>query len=315
MKNGLEERKIEINFGKYKIVFEKESFYDSMFEDGRDKLTIKYLKQVRYGNSTVQQQLLTRIYERGFNNGVITNEFEQEYTYGLRNFIPVCNNQDKYAYFTNDSISYGINEITKKGHCKFFNGICFEGVPLANHLPFQFDIVDYPNLSDEKINSAMVFKGKTYDGLKYEIEIIKTDEEININYIAKQPIESDTYYIETKTVLDKQFRLPLLSKGKITFYELNNVIIFLENKIEKNDFLVIVLEELTNFRNKVALKRGMMSEKTDSLSPKFLIDVPLEEIEKMVNSNKEEYFMLVEEQFKSMTNDKNDLEGKKLILK
>ena len=115
-KSNLKEERVFFNLGEYSVVLEKESFYDSMFSKGRDKFIFRYLKRVEYDNKKVQQLLLTRIYERGLAEQNIINEFEQEYTYGFRCFIPRNNSIDKYIYFDGNNISYGINEIIKKEH-------------------------------------------------------------------------------------------------------------------------------------------------------------------------------------------------------
>lgn len=314
-KSNLNEEKLIFNLGEYKIILEKESIHDTMFSCGRDKLVLRYLKNVRYGSNKVEQQLLTKIYERGLKNDTITSEFEQEYTYGLRCFIPRHDIQDKYIYFSNNTINYGINELIKKESVRFFNGICFEGKPVFNYLPFYFDIFDYPELAEKNVNSAIAFKGKTLDGINHNLEIIKDDNKISIKYKSRKPIESDKYYIETQEVEDKEFNLPILSKGNITIDELSNIILLIQTKLKDNSFLSTSLEELNIFNSKLSIKKGIIKESLDPLSPKVLIDKPLEEIEKLINSNKNEYFKLAQEQFETMTNAKNSLEGKILRLK
>ena len=173
---------------------------------------------------------------------------------------------------------------------------------------------DYINLVNKNISSAIVFKGKTSDGISHELEITKTDDEISITYTSSKTIKSDKYYIETKIVDDKKINLPILSKGNITIEELNNVILLTQSKLN-NEFISLSLEELNNFNNKLSIKKGIINEQLDPLSPKILIDKPLDEIEKIVNSNKDEYFKLAQEQFETMTNSKNSLEGKTLRLK
>ncbi len=314
-KSNFKKNKLIFNLGEYKIILEKESIYDSNFLCGRHKIIFRYLKNVRYGNNKVEQQLLTKIYERNFKKEKMINEFEEEYTYGSRCFIPRHDSQDKYVYFSNNTVNYGINEIIKKDLFRFFNGICFEGKPVFNYLPFCFDMYDYLNLANKNVNSAIVFKGKTLDEISHNLEIIKDDNKISINYKSKKPIESNKYYIETQVVEDKEFNLPILSKGNITIDELSNIILLIQNKLKDNAFLSTSLEELNNFVNKLSIKKGIIKESLNPLSPKVLIDKPLEEIEKIINSNKNEYFKLAQEQFETMTNSKNSLEGKTLRLK
>ena len=313
-KSNFKKNKVIFNLGEYKIILEKESVYDSKFNNGRHKMIFRYLKNARHGNNKVEQQLLTKIYEVDFKKNEKIMEYEQEYTYGLRSFIPCCDSQDKYVYFSNNTINYGINEIIKKDSFKFFNGICFEGKPVFNYLPFCFDMYDYINLANKNISSAIAFKGKTLDGISHELEITKTDYEISIMYISRKPIKSDKYCIETEIVDDKKINLPILSKGNITIEELNNVKLLIQSKLN-NDFISLSLEELNNFNNKLSIKKGIINEPLDPLSPKILIDKPLDEIEKIINSNKAEYFKLAQEQFETMTNSRNSLEGKTLRLK
>lgn len=313
-KSNLEKDKVIFNLGEYKIILEKKSVYDSKFNNCKQKMIFKYLKNDRNGNNKLKQQLLTKIYEVDFKKNEKIMEYEQEYAYGSRSFIPCCDSQDKYVYFSNNTISYGINEIRKNDSFKFFNGICFEGKPEFDFLPSGFNMYDYINLINKDISSAINFKGKTLDGIGHELEIIKTDNEISIMYISKKPIKSDKYYIETKIVDDKKISLPILSKGNITIEELNNVILLIQSKFN-NEFISLSLEELNNFNNKLSIKKGIINEPLDPLSPKFLIDKPLDEIEKIINSNKTEYFKLAQQQFETMTNSRNSLEGKTLRLK
>ena len=313
-KSNFKKNKVIFNLGEYKIILEKESTYDSNFSNGRHKMIFRYLKNARHGNNKVEQQLLTKIYEANFKEDKKIMEYEQEYTYGLRSFIPCCDSQDKYVYFSNNTINYGINEIIKKDPSKVFNDICFEGKSVFNYLPVCFVMYDYINLVNKNISSAIVFKGKTSDGISHELEITKTDDEISITYTSSKTIKSDKYYIETKIVDDKKINLPILSKGNITIEELNNVILLTQSKLN-NEFISLSLEELNNFNNKLSIKKGIINEQLDPLSPKILIDKPLDEIEKIVNSNKDEYFKLAQEQFETMTNSKNSLEGKTLRLK
>lgn len=175
-------------------------------------------------------------------------------------------------------------------------------------------IMEYEQEYTYGLRSLIVFKGKTSDGISHELEITKTDDEISITYTSSKTIKSDKYYIETKIVDDKKINLPILSKGNITIEELNNVILLIQSKLN-NEFILLSLEELNNFNNKLSIKKGIINEQLDPLSPKILIDKPLEEIEKIVNSNKNEYFKLAQEQFETMTNSRNSLEGKTLRLK
>ena len=65
--------------------------------------------------------------------------------------------------------------------------------------------------------------------------------------------------------------------------------------------MTIALEEIEIFKNKIAQKKGLVKEELTLLSPKLLIDKPLDEIKSLIEESKEDYFDLVKEQFEMIT--------------
>lgn len=303
MKKVLNQDTLTFRLGQYKIELEKETVYDSIAMPKKDKFVVTYSKFIKNGNQRVEQKLMTKVYVRIFKKGKKIKEFANTYTY--RSFCQ--KNVDKYTYIDRNCITYGINEIVKRDSCKFFNGICFEGKPNFEYLPFGYDMLDYIELIEPNIQSSISFKGKTINGLSYVLEIIKNNSEIKIKYVSRKPIESSTYYIDTSIEENKEFALPILAEGNITIEELNAIIPIIE-QLGDNEFVAIAFEEINNFYNKLTIKKGLVKEIVDPLSPKILIDKPLEQIEMIINNRKNEYFKLIQEQFENITNPNSELE-------
>ena len=89
------------------------------------------------------------------------------------------------------------------------------------------------------------------------------------------------------------------NKFILTLFLTNNRLVLLKNINKELEFNAFLASNLVNI--------------PENLEVAFAIN--LDEIEKIVNSNKDEYFKLAQEQFETMTNSKNSLEGKTLRLK
>lgn len=293
--------KMTITEGEYELVFERE-FPNSlnMFHSSRDgvKMAVRYVQNVNYDGRIVKQPLFNRIYKNKYKNLSCRDSFEQTYTYGEQNFIKREATLDKYTYIRNDSVIYGINELEQKGICHFLYGVCFENakIPIDHYFPMNMYKKDYPSLDEDTTISAMLFIATTADDVRHKMEIYKKEDSINIRYY------SEKYYPEIMPVATEELILPNVSAEKISSNEIENILSLLQEKIEDSLIFNIIKRELTTFATKIDNRKRLVQEELDPLSPKLLIDKSFDEINTLINENKNAYFSLIAEQFRNAVN-------------
>lgn len=277
--------------GNYDLIFEREN-------SNRCAVTtkVRYLQNINRNGRNVKQPLLNKIYRNSE-----TSSFEQTYTYGLRNFIRLYDNQDKYTYTNYNGVIYGINELEQKDKCKYLRGICFEStnIPKTNYLPLGMDIKNYPLLNATDVNSAMIFKFGTGFGRHYSLQAYKSEDKIKVMYSSTEYQSKED---DGGTIVNKEYYLPNLSNGTISNEEIQNISSLLKIQLEDNKALETILEELNTFGTKINIRRGLVQEEIDSISPKLFINRTFDEICSLVDANKDYYFNLVKGQFENLTN-------------
>lgn len=293
--------KMTFTDGNYKLAFTKE-LKNNLTDFSTDgvKFSICYSTDVDIENGrTAEQELLTRIFKK---DGYYTKHFEYLYTYGSYH-MKREGELDKYLYIENGNIIYGINELEQKGICSHVRGICFESkrVKVEKYLPLNMRYRDYPGLSDEKVQSAMVFTGWTEKSKQHYLEIYKRDGVISVHYEAKNHMFEEKAIVPHPiiTEVNQNLDLPTSKEGNITSEEIAGIILALETNFENDDFIAVILDELREFGHKIDIKNGVVEEELDPLSPKLLIDKPFSEIYALVFGKKKDYFDLAREQFET----------------
>lgn len=290
--------------GDYNLVLECEKPTESAVTT-----RIRYLQNVNHNGKNVKQPLLNKIYR---NSGIAS--FEQTYTYGLCNFIRLYDKQDKYAYTNYSGVIYGINELEQKDKCKYLRGICFESANIskANYLPLGMDIKNYPLLTAPDVNSAMIFKFGTGFGRYYSLQAYKSEDKIKIMYSSIKYQSEEDY---EGTIVNKEYSLPNLSNGTISNEEIKTISSLLKIQLEDNKALETILGELNTFGTKINIRKGLVQEEIDPISPKLFMNKTFDEICSLVDSNKDYYFNLIKGQFETLTNANQKQEEKPKILR
>lgn len=280
-----------------------------------------YQKNIKIEGQNYKQKLLTRIFDDNFTYSSDAENFERCYTYDLNynRFIEKNDTQDKFSFVRGNGIVYGITDYEQKNICNYLHGVCLEStkVNLEQSLPYNITPEEYPLLERESGTiGAIVFKGSTNQG-HHKLEIYKREwrKSFTIDYyLEKYTYENGKRYDET--LISEHFDLPILEEGNITNEEVGNIRVELEKRFPNDNFIQIILNELAIFKQKIEIRKGLVEEELDPLSPKLLTNKPFEEICDLVSANKEEYFKLVREQFESATNIAQEKEnGQSRILK
>ncbi len=309
--------KMTFTEGEYDLVFEREMANSvGIFSTDGVKMSIRYVQNLVCDGRNVKQPLFNRIYKNGYKNKVYDGSFEQTYTYGPQYYIRRDNTQDKYAYIRNNTVIYGINELNKKGYCDYLYGVCFEStdIPTSNYFPLNMHARSYPMLNDANIKSALMFRFRTEDGVHHSLQVYKGKNLINVMYHSKKYHYEGTY--DEEILANEEYVLPTLFDGTISSEEIQSVLSSMQVKIDNNIALTIISNELNTFGTKIDIRKGIVQEELDPLSPKLFIDKSFDEISALVSANKDDYFKLIKEQFETAIDANKALEkGHSKVLK
>ncbi len=303
--------KMTFTDGDYELVFEKEigNSVNMFFKQGV-KFSIKYLQNIMDHGKVVQQPLFTKIYKDSSKDKNENAFFEQLYTYGGTYSRKEEDTQDCYTYLRNNQVIHGINQFRQKGFCNYLQAICLGNTKgsIDSYFPFNMYADDYPLLREGQTLSAMLFQGGTSDGLHHSLEIYKGEEVIKIIYSCKDKDCPDATW-------NDEYCMPSIEDGNISSLELQYIISGLNSRI-RNSFTEIITDVLTTFGTKIDIGKGKILEKLEPLPSRLFIDLSFEEICSFVQSNKEECFRAISEQFEETTNiEKADQKGKTKVLK
>ena len=94
------------------------------------------------------------------------------------------------------------------------------------------------------------------------------------------------------------------------------IVYLLENLRSRfgNDFIELISSNLLEFAKKIDIRKGLIEEELEPLSPKLLFDNSIEEIENMVESDKEGYFKLASEQYLAISHQKQEKAQSKVLM-
>ncbi len=293
--------RMTFNDGEYGLVFERQEDHSvGIFKNAGIRMAIRYLKN----NISDEISLINRIYKTKKNYDF----FEQIY------INPKLRQVDKYCHVENNNVIYGINDCKQKNICDRLDGICFESTEsiksananVLNYLPFNMNAKDYSLLKKENIYSAMIFSVGI--GINnYSLQIYKGSDVINVIYCEK-------YFHETTEEMNRKYSLPNLSNGTILSEEIKNVLSSLQERLGDSAFMGIISKELNYFSTRIDIKKGLIKEKTDPLSPKIFIDKTFDEICSIIAQNKCNYFRLIKEQFEEVLNSQEKSQEKVFTL-
>ncbi len=295
--------KMTFSDGEYDLVFEREMANSvRIFVNDGVSMAVSYLQNIVYDGRNIKQPLFNRIYKNCYRNEEFDGVFEETYTYGPRRFIKWDNSQDKHAYIRNNNVIYVINELEQKDLCNYLRGICFEStnVPISGYFPDNMYAKDYSLLSEDNIKSAMIFRIGTEDGIHHSLQVYKGRDVISVMYHSDKHHYEENYYEET--IANEEYDLPNLSDGTISSEEIQNILSSLQARLGDIKAFSAISNELNTFGTKIDIRKGIVQEELDPLSPKIFIDKPFDEICSLVSANKDDYFRLMREQFETATN-------------
>ncbi len=303
--------------GEYEMIFERETPNNfRVVSNNGVKMAIRYCQNLEVQDEKVKQPLLNKIFKQIYQDDMVSGVFEQVYTYGSENYIKWHDCFSKYSGLERDSVIYGVNEFIKKGFCNYMHGVCFENmsVPINPYLPSQIDFMTYPLLEDNNIKSTIIFKFGTGENLHHELQIYKSDN-IRILFNTKKiHINRQSFKINKEIICNEDYSLPILDNGNITSAEIQAILSSLNSRIKDEIALEIISNELNTFRTKIDIRKGLVSEKLDELSPQKFIDKSFADIATLISSQKKEYFQLIKNQFEKVANI-NYEEGQTRVLK
>ena len=245
---------------------------------------------------------------------LLTSTYKTSYTYkNINSFERLVINDCPLTYDKNrpDCFFFDIkgniisgNKLRSNDY--FIDGACFEKIDDNSLLEALMNnpmekIKDYSLIDIHSLSSAILYAGYSFfDKTRYfyDLQIGKADNDISIKYSVKDK----SHYPEPITILEDDYIIPGLNKGKITIEEVDAIIIELKNKFSEDCFIQFVISELIIFKEKLAIKNGLSQEIISLLSPKLLMNETFDTIFELVNLNKENYFSLASFQFNQLTN-------------
>ena len=302
------------NDGEFDLVFERK-FGNKIEASDKNSIqfTIRYSQQLKYEDRNVKQQLLTKIYKI-YSDKKNKDSLEQLYTYDINNYVEYNYKKDKYTYVKNNGIIYGINELEINDKKFFLSGICFENTNsnLNKYFPLNMNPDRYQLIKEKKNTSAMIFTGFSENSY-YSIEIYKNDITLHIKYYEENHCSKSLNNDNTE---NKEIDFPLLNTGNISNEEIQIIINELNSQFSNNEFINLISNELVTFGKKIDIRKGIIEEESDILNPKLFIEKPFDDIAKLINKNKKEFFDLISEQFENATSiDQSNKKGETKILK
>ena len=114
--------------------------------------------------------------------------------------------------------------------------------------------------------------------------------------------------------MNQELDLPLLNTGDISNEEVQIIINALNSQYSDDEFINLISSELSTFGKKIDVRKGIVEEENDMLSPKLFINQSFNEIAKLIDENKDEIFKLASEQFNAITSPTSE-KGQAKVLK
>ena len=297
---------LTIRKGKYGLTFKKTMpgvVNDIFLQDG-----IQFLVTYSTENEHNEQcKLLGHLYKTNYTRKNI-NAFEQLFIF--ENSY-TSNYPNHFCFDIEGNLIVGSKTNTRPT----IEGACFEVITNDNlyevfsnfTLPGQGPLKDLSHITPSQMESAILYAGYSHSpkvSLYYDLEICKVNGQIYIKYSIKKEWYYDfiikRIYPEPITTV-KLYAIPALETGSITIQEIDNIINELQNRF-LDDFTKIIIQDLLRFKQKLAIKKGLVSEVLSPLSPKLLINKSFAEIADEISATPDEYFNFMAELFDSTVN-------------
>lgn len=305
-------KKITFIDGKYKLTFEKERPNDAgvYYVNANTKFTIKYSidnddkdeKEICLLSKTIQKH----------DDGEFVYDFERTKT---NQHIAIKKNldfQNKHAFIESDNVMYGIDFFQSDLHNRV-QGALFESTKISHireHFPSSMDLyIPSSKFEDKNTMSAIILMGYVGEGNYSELEIYKTIEGIVGSYCVKT-FSTDGQLNRSESKND--FQLPNLDKKMISSKEINYLLKYLRSRFG-DDFIELISNDLLEFAKKIDIRKNILEEELDLLSPRLFFDKPIEEVENMVESEKERYFKLAADQYFTISHQKQKNDQVKIL--
>lgn len=235
----------------------------------------------------------------GFHNVYVIYDKEDtlDQVLELNSYTVDNDRQTKYSYVRCDNVIYVVNELRRKNICNYLQGVCLENtnIPSRDCFPFNINKENYPFLKNDDVSSAMMFEIGTIDNVFHTLEVYKNKDVVNITYHSKRGRRF------RDTVVEYQYSIENLVDGTITSDEIQNVLSSLNERLDNDVAMNIISDELNNFATKIDIRKGMVDE-FNPLDSKNFIDKSFDEIWELVSCHRDDYFQLVDEEFKMFTN-------------
>ena len=266
---------------------------------------VQYLMNVDYEGKKVQQELLTRIYGKYKDSDGLDYDFDQLFTYfsGVHRYVDYSDTEDVYFYnIKNKNIIYGINEYERSNsnylHCDYMYGLCLEhgDVNVERFLPLNIRLEEFPSLSLNP-EFACVFKFGI-DGVHHKWAMYKIKDKFKITHFANRFNENCEHNYEVLDDSDVEF-----PENEILPLSETHMRAIMISLYGNDEFLKIVYQQLMKFN----ARRHIRDEKTekefyDDLSPRMLIDEPIEDIAQCVTENLDYFFDRADKKFRKHAN-------------
>lgn len=281
----------------YRLVFEKqnENFIGPFGCEGV-RMTVRYLTQMQYEGKDVEELLLSRIHHKLKDDELL----DHVHNLSPQHYIRKDSRVDKYVCTNPDKVILGIQDFEINDLINSVRAVCFEdtNVSIEDYIPSSMYLNEYPKLQEESSKSAMIFRVATKEHVWHILQIYKSNESINITYKSDQRFYGENDH--TDIIADEEYTLQNLSSGTITSEEIKEIINSLQTRFGDDIGLKLIFSELDNFATNIDIRKGLIEEELDLLSPKLLIDKSFEEISTLVNENKDNYFGTISGQYETL---------------
>lgn len=270
-------------------------------QDGTQFL-IKYYKEVEDENNKRKDKrvydLLSSIYK--------SNYVEKKYI-NFFNRLLIHDNEETWSKNRPDQFYFDMEgNITVGSKFKserfIIEGACFEKIDKNSLIEATFNttqqIKNYSNFDISSIGFATLYAGFNYSNKSisyHDLEITKINDKVQVHYKIEERLKQNS-------IRDIKFELSNLCLEDITLIEIDIIIQELQSRIDSDEFIQYVINELQRFKSKLEIKDGLVQETISTLSPELLIDKTFDEIQNLVKENRDNYFRIISKQFDSITN-------------
>lgn len=305
--------KLKFTDGGLVLSFEKErpEYAGDFYANANTKFTIRYSED-NYDEKKREDWLLSKIFKKHTDDQAVYN-FERIETNHIKALDKKLDFQSKHFYVESDNVMYGIDSYQNELHNMVRGGL-FESTKISHiteHFPSSMDLYQPTSkFTDNNTMSAIILNGYAGDGNYSELEVYKTTEGIDVSYNVK------TFSMDEPQKISMQknnFQLQNLDKGMITSQEISYLLENLRSRFG-DGFIELISDDLLEFAKKIDIRKGILKEELDLLSPKLFIDKSFEDIEKMIESDKALYFKIALDEYFALSHQKQE-KGQVKVLK